>query len=179
MKDFELWTGALTAEKCEELEKIAEDTCDALEQGTIFSDRDVHNKIRNSKVGWTDAPEIKSILEYYYKEANRSKFGFDVDYMPSVQYTIYQPNNFYSWHHDINWISEKAYDRKLSIVVQLTDSSSYEGGAFQFKYIKDPEGFEQQGSILVFPSYHMHRVQPILSGTRKSLVAWVEGPKWR
>ena len=36
-----------------------------------------------------------------------------------------------------------------------------------------------RGTLVAFPSYVMHRVTPVTSGTRKSLVAWVAGPKFR
>ena len=42
-----------------------------------------------------------------------------------------------------------------------------------------PEGFKAQGSVLVFPSYLVHRVSEITKGTRRSLVNWIEGPRWR
>jgi PKHD-type hydroxylase len=36
-----------------------------------------------------------------------------------------------------------------------------------------------RGTLVAFPSYLLHRVTPITSGTRKSLVAWVSGPVFR
>ena len=71
------------------------------------------------------------------------------------------------------------YDRKLSVVVQLTDPDEYEGGEFKFKYVEQPEGFNNRGSVLVFPSYLEHCVTPVTKGTRHSLVTWIEGPRWR
>ena len=37
----------------------------------------------------------------------------------------------------------------------------------------------EKGSVIVFPSFHRHRVTPVTSGIRHSLVTWVEGPHWR
>jgi PKHD-type hydroxylase len=37
----------------------------------------------------------------------------------------------------------------------------------------------QKGSALLFPSYMLHRVTPVTSGTRKSLVLWVGGNPYR
>ena len=71
------------------------------------------------------------------------------------------------------------YDRKLSVVVQLTDPSDYEGGIFEFKTVETPANFKTRGSILVFPSYLEHQVTEITEGTRYSLVCWAEGPRWR
>ena len=75
--------------------------------------------------------------------------------------------------------------RKLSVTCQLTDGSEYEGGELQFDYRDyDPHLREEskhvttvkeilpKGSIIVFPSYVWHRVQPVTKGTRYSLVMW-------
>ena len=35
------------------------------------------------------------------------------------------------------------------------------------------------GTVIAFPSYVLHRVTPIESGTRKALVIWVAGPEFR
>jgi len=38
-----------------------------------------------------------------------------------------------------------------------------------------PFSMREIGSVIVFPSFLYHQVTPILSGTRKSLVAWFTG----
>ena len=35
------------------------------------------------------------------------------------------------------------------------------------------------GSFIVFPSFIQHRVLPVTKGTRRSLVGWASGPKFR
>ena len=42
-----------------------------------------------------------------------------------------------------------------------------------------PEEVEEKGTVLIFPSFYKHQVNPVTSGTRHSLVTWVEGPHWR
>ena len=61
----------------------------------------------------------------------------------------------------------------------MSDSNDYVGGDFEFDEIKTNVDFKSQGTIIVFPSYLRHRVLPVTSGVRKSLVAWFYGPKWR
>jgi len=41
------------------------------------------------------------------------------------------------------------------------------------------EQLKTQGTALIFPSFIVHKVNPVTKGTRHSLVAWIEGPKWR
>jgi PKHD-type hydroxylase len=38
---------------------------------------------------------------------------------------------------------------------------------------------KKKGSVLLFPSWILHRVTPVTKGVRKSIVVWVTGPKFR
>jgi hypothetical protein len=40
-------------------------------------------------------------------------------------------------------------------------------------------GPRERGTVIAFPSCVLHRVTPITAGTRKSLVVWITGPKFR
>ena len=65
--------------------------------------------------------------------------------------------------------------RKLTMVIQLSDPSEYEGG--QLELFEDIQIPKQKGLVAMFPSFgNYHRVTPVLSGTRKVLVAWIWGP---
>ena len=80
---------------------------------------------------------------------------------------------------------EKGKIRKLSMTCQLTDGSEYKGGELEFDFRNyDPHMRDEskhriqckeilpKGSIIVFPSFVWHRVKPVTSGTRYSLVVW-------
>lgn len=181
---YMFWEGVLSAEDCSELISIAEETGHSWSKGGTFSDNDevssdTLKNVRDSLVGWTDSEKIKKTIQHYAMEANRQCFNFDITYVPAIQYSKYTEGSFYGWHHDIDWFDDKGYDRKLSVIVQLSPPEQYSGGDFEFKHIDAPEKFRTQGSILVFPSYHVHRVTKVVQGERNSLVAWVEGPRWR
>ena len=102
--------------------------------------------------------------------------------------SVYKLNQFYDWHCD-SWV--KPYDkpespdhgkiRKLSVTVSLSDDTDYEGGDFEFDFRNTDSGSNQprlckeirpKGSVVVFPSFVWHRVKPVTSGTRYSLVIW-------
>lgn len=176
---WQLWEGALPKEKCEELIAICKSR--ELVDATIFAGKDYETvrDVRETQVAFINDQQIKGIMMHYFNEANRNAFGIDIDYLPDSQYGEYSEGSFYNWHHDINWQADTPYDRKLSIVIQLSDPDDYDGGEFEFKNIVKPENFYKQGSVLVFPSYLVHRVTEITRGQRKSLVNWIEGPRWR
>jgi PKHD-type hydroxylase len=72
--------------------------------------------------------------------------------------------------------------RKLSMTIQLSEPNEYEGGEFEIDPefgVLDQAVIKQRGTVLVFPSFLRHRVAPVTSGIRRSLVCWAEGPKFR
>ena len=70
--------------------------------------------------------------------------------------------------------------RKLSIVVQLSEPNEYQGGDLQFMYASEPyTAIKEKGSVYTFPSFVMHKVTPVFSGVRRTLVAWVAGPAFK
>lgn len=137
------------------------------------------SEVRKTKIAWTSNNHLTELVNSYTATANRAVFGFDVSYIPPLQFGEYSEGSYYGWHHDIDWEDSSMFSRKLSFVLQLTDPAEYEGGEFEFKTVQAPIGFSAQGSILVFPSYYEHRVTEITKGTRYSLVCWAEGPRWR
>jgi len=67
--------------------------------------------------------------------------------------------------------------RKLTVIAQLSDENSYEGGDV---YVQEGSELIQttkkKGSVIVFPSFLMHCVKPVTKGIRNSIVLFVYGP---
>jgi PKHD-type hydroxylase len=111
---------------------------------------------------------------------NQQMFGFDLNsFQEGFQFTQYEaPTGHYDYHVD------RLYGktiRKLTFVLQLTDPSEYEGGELQIYDGGEKEETlgKERGTIWFFPTWTLHRVTPITSGMRNSLVGWVNGPKFR
>ena len=158
-------------------------------QTGLGADGKKNESVRRSEVRWIDTGDtgskfIMDILNYYVSQANRMSFGVNIADTYDVQYTKYKAKDkgFYDWHFDTFWANTSEYDRKLSVTIQLSDSDEYEGGDFKIdpQYIPpDNKELRKKGTILVFPSVIRHMVTPVTKGERKSLVAWIEGPKWK
>jgi PKHD-type hydroxylase len=174
--NWQLSVGAINKDECETIISRCKATL-PMQNATTFSSND--NAGRKTQVAWTDDQKLMEIATYYTLAANRNAFGVELGYMPPLQFGEYAVGGHYDWHHDVNWENDTKYDRKLSIVIQLSDPNTYEGGEFEFREIEKPLAFRTQGSVLVFPSYLMHRVLPVTQGTRYSLVGWMEGPRWK
>lgn len=190
---WEIWPGALSSEYCEYICSKAS-TIEGIEARVGLTathdgvETSTNHDVRRSTVRWLDVPnahaDIAETLMRFVKRSNRTNFGFDITWMNEIQFTEYHGaatgGGKYDWHYDVFWENPQPFDRKLSIVVQLSDPSEYEGGEFEFFGVEQVgEQFKQKGSVLVFPSFFHHRVHPVTKGRRLSLVSWVEGPKFR
>ena len=101
--------------------------------------------------------------------------GFSDDF----QYTVYHgtEGGHYGWHLDL---TAHPIPRKLSLSIQLSDPDDYEGCDLQFYGSRQLEiAPRTRGAAIIFPSYILHRVTPVISGTRKALVAWASGPRFK
>lgn len=119
---------------------------------------------------------------------NSNFFDFDIKGFSHFQYTCYDSTgSHYDYHLDINFgipSSEISLDRvptrKLSVSLILSDPSEYTGGEFMIKEGKKEETIPQpQGAAICFPSFMQHKVCPIISGKRESIVVWAVGPRFR
>ncbi len=144
------------------------------------------NTRRRSDVVWIRDPWLLSAALIIAKVANKDAgWDLDLDVVEPLQYTEYSPSDEYGWHTDqANAPYPDMRVRKVSFSVFLNDE--FEGGQFDLEvYGPNVEQraltFEKlkPGTPLFFQSDMWHRVRPITSGLRKSLVGWVLGTKFR
>ncbi len=152
-------------------------------KATISGDQKYNDEIRKSSVIFIDNTPENDWL--YHKlgsvaiKTNNESYWFDLlGFHQELQLTKYSEGDFFDWHLDFG--AGEISARKLSVTVQLSDPDEYEGGDLQFminqKIVTAPR---TKGTVIVFPSFIMHRVTPITKGTRQSIVGWVSGPPYR
>ena len=118
-------------------------------------------------------------------ELNKQYWNFDLHGYEVIQYTEYDEVVMIDWHTDhVNNYNENhgsLGDRKLSISLVLNDD--YAGGEFCIAAPEPKTDYKtlqlNKGDAIIFPSFMFHKVKPVISGTRKALVIFVEGPKFR
>ena len=178
---YKLWRGGagLTAQDLDRVSALAEAT--QIQKAKLGTERTEDTKARSNQTAWLNDPWLKERLWRFTEEANRRAFSFDVTRCCDVQYTEYHASEsgHYNWHIDVAYASDVPFDRKISLTVQLSDPSDYEGGEFGISRVDLPEWHKEKGTVLAFPSYILHKVAPVTKGVRRSLVAWFEGPRWR
>jgi PKHD-type hydroxylase len=179
MRDlYQVWPSSLNSEQVDRITAIA--LRQPVEEATVFSDGESMRGIRSCTVRWLDDEWIRALLWSYVEQANNSGFHVALERRSEMQFTEYNAEKgaHYDWHHDVKWNGQSAYDRKLSITVQLSGADEYQGGDFEFDEVKTNADFRSKGTVLVFPSYLRHRIHPITLGTRRALVSWFFGPRW-
>ena len=181
---------ALTENICKEIIKLGKKNKSKL--GTIHSKKIKQlKKIRNSNVKWLDQRWLYQTISPYIATANRNAgWNFEYSWFEPIQFTIYKKNQFYDWHQDAGRDVYKSKDlnwnnkiRKLSIIVSLTDPKKYKGGELEIELPGKKNKINtlklKRGTIVVFPSFIWHRVKPVKSGERNSLVNWIIGKPWQ
>lgn len=169
-----------------------------LHEGSIANDI-LNENVRKNKIGWiSDSNWFCGMIYSYVMKSNNKNFLYDISGFENetLQFTNYDKTNFYKWHcdselagyeiptnnnkEDFLTLSNEIV-RKLTVSVQLSDEYDYEGGELQLmteveKLYTAPK---EKGTIIIFDSRTKHRVRKIKSGSRKSLVGWVVGPRWK
>lgn len=181
--NYYYFTNAFTPEEIVKIIKIGESQ--VKQSGTTVSNEleSTVNDYRVSEISWiNDNHETKWIYEklaHNAKLANKEMWNFDLwGYYDSLQYTKYYGNGgHYDWHADLG---ASISNRKLSCVLQLSTPEEYEGGDLEMNpgggIISVPKGL---GTLCFFPTFLLHRVTPLTSGVRKSLVTWISGANFR
>ena len=166
---------------------------------TAITTGGVNLSVRDSKTSWINTTHwVAGLCYHYVLLANRQNFLYDVDGFDgeTMQYTSYSPGEYYGWHQDTGLGSmsvpgEDAQEvflmkncervRKLSFIMQLSNPDEYSGGEVQLMRDTGKTFFlpKERGTIIVFDSRTRHRAKAVRSGTRKSLVGWVSGPRWK
>ena len=150
----------------------------------------INKKKRNSQIAWVKSPDLRiMLLEIMIKVNYTAAWNLGIAGLEPPQYTKYNKGGFYNWHMDQgppmlenNWL----FVRKVSMTLNLTDPKEYEGGELELEidspnednWQSDSRSVQLKGpknSAVFFLSDTYHRILPIQSGTRKSLVAWFIG----
>lgn len=184
VQPFVWWEDAFTEQELNWLQQQAKN---ADKRGNVGEspDKQILDKIRRSDVAWlaknNETAWVFKKLGHVVSTLNRMYYRFDLTGIgEDLQLTNYNASEqgMYGWHQDYG--GNNSPSRKLSLVLQLTDPSEYEGGNLQVMTEVNPTNVpKQRGLIVVFPSYTVHQVTPVTQGSRQSLVSWIIGPVFR
>ncbi|MBT9384620.1 2OG-Fe(II) oxygenase [Pseudooceanicola sp. CBS1P-1] len=181
---FHVVPDAFTPAECQALITAADQSGLARDAGLVRRERD--HDLRRADLVWVDdLPETDWVMNRLIdlvRVANREVFDFALDdFSESPQIARYgaERQGHFGWHSDIGE-GTLASRRKLTLVAQLSDPAAYEGGALEVWYDSNIRTAPlPQGSVVLFPSFALHRVQPVTAGERHSLTVWAHGMPFR
>ena len=175
-----------TPEECDRIIEIG--NWETLETAKVRGGS-VQSQIRSSSLRFIepDGVKVKWIFERLKEitdNVNDRIYEFQLNYFSPPQFTHYGVGDYYDWHMDLlmGKPCEAMFMRKLSATVFLSNPKHYTGGELLMGRNTDG-GHEEiieakQGSMVLFPSFIWHKINPVKSGERYSLVVWNEGHKF-
>ncbi|MDB4122460.1 2OG-Fe(II) oxygenase [Octadecabacter sp.] len=174
---------AFSGAECERI--IASIASSPKDEALLVGKNRDHNK-RRAELVWIDNVDgmswVMERLIDLVRNSNRDQFDFDLrNFAESPQVATYKAasGGHFAWHSDIG-DGLLARQRKLTLVLQLSTSQSYEGGDFQVMPSANVLTANRgQGCVSIFPSFSLHQVTPVTNGIRHSLTVWAHGPSFR
>lgn len=151
----------------------------------------LNNNIRKGQIKFIQNgdPAFRDVFDKIWLdalEANHKFFNFHITKLDYIQISKYTADNYseYKSHQDVFWLNgDPEFHRKLSCSIQLSNPLDYDGSDLELENVDEEyppvNDIRMQGTSIYFPSFIYHKVTPITRGTRYSLVAWFDGPKWR
>ena len=109
--------------------------------------------------------------------SNQHWWQYNITHANQTEFLIYKPEGHYNPHIDTEH-QHTNETRKLTALAFLNDD--FEGG----KFFLNATGnlyypFQEKGTVIVFPSYMIHGVEPVTKGVRYSAVTWLVGPYFK
>ena len=170
--------------------------------GSSFRNSNVTWIDESDKDGALPWPELTKQITQQVNNINDKNWGFDLSQYEPLQYSIYNEGDYYDWHNDQREsVYEDGLVRKLSFTVFLNED--YDDGDFEIVELSAAKELPKlnvenvsatllvneggmitgpqpaAGTMIVFPSYLWHRVEPVIKGPRKSLVGWFLGKPFK
>lgn len=183
-KTFIAFRSIFTAEECDRIMAFSMSS-NNFQEGVVWHGGTgayiVDNELRKVRTSYHPRNEatawIYQRMDECFHEA-AAHFALDIknESEEEIKIMMYGPtDHFTKWHRDTG--PDYSGLRKLSMSVLLSERDAYEGGHLEI----DPEEPTRQtlrinlpkGAGVAFPSDKLHRVAPIVSGTRFSLVNWI------
>lgn len=171
----------------EEIEKILDlEDLQNFAKGSVGTEHSVDTNIRDSQISWVvqdnNSDWLFQKFAFYVSQVNYDHFMYDIDGFDTFQFTKYSTEEHYDWHIDLMMGSPYfEWERKISASIMLTDPSDYGGGEIEIVAQGNFNGSVKEkpnkGDIVFFASWMPHKVHPVTSGIRKTLVAWIMGKR--
>jgi len=183
-----VFKNAINKKTCQQIIRFGKNKWTKAEvQNNLLDGKHLDTNTRKADIVWFDDETVYNMCWNFLLTANRNaNWNFKIDACEPMQITRYKKNGHYEFHFDGNGFTRfnnpndkllHGAVRKLSMTIVLNED--YEGGEVEFFDNNSGLIKEKMGTVIVFPSYMVHRVRPVTKGTRYSLVAWFCGQPFK
>lgn len=129
-----------------------------------------------------DSEWIYQRINNLIEAVNNQYYKFRINSLENIKFMEYQENDYFDWHIDICGKDPINWCRKINTVTFLSDHNDYQGGQIIFNQNggkENPDIRQEQGSILLFPSFQPHKVCPVKKGKRYALSLIAQGDSFQ
>jgi PKHD-type hydroxylase len=123
-----------------------------------------------------EAAEFREIVETALQRNTILQMAVQPKYIHSVLFSRYEVGMSYGTHVDNAFMAKEQFLRSdVSFTLFLNPLSSYAGGDLVVETLDGERSYKlDAGSILVYPSSTLHRVEPVTEGVRLVVVGWIQ-----
>ncbi|MCG8365972.1 MAG: Fe2+-dependent dioxygenase [Pseudanabaenales cyanobacterium] len=128
------------------------------------------------KAGTSQAKELKELVKTAISRNPLFQAAVRPKVVHSVLFSRYDIGMSYDRHTDNAFMGGQAFLRSdVSLTLFLSSPDAYEGGELVIEGADDEQTYKLgAGSMIVYPSSTLHRVEPVTRGTRLVVAAWVQ-----
>lgn len=126
--------------------------------------------------GSTQLHKLRELVDRAFKRNDLFQMAALPKTMHSVLFSRYDVGMSYGSHVDNAVMGEQTKVRSdISLTLFLSDPSTYTGGELVIESTQGEQAFKlPAGSMIVYPSSTLHRVEPVSQGVRLAAVTWVQ-----
>ncbi len=120
--------------------------------------------------------EVRSIVLQALKRNDLFQMVARPKKIRPILFSRYQVGMYYGTHVDNAIMGDENLTRSdVSLTLFLSPPSSYEGGELVIESSQGEQSFKlDAGSMIVYPSWTLHRVEKVTEGVRLAAVTWVQ-----
>jgi len=152
--------------------------CETLLEKTRFYRSDSESFGRRVDISYLKPEQFSWVFEKIASVASRKNlWGLALSAISEpMRIQRYRRRDYSDPHSDYDYATPD--HSKLTVIVPLVDRGDWDGGVLEIgNSFLAPR--MQQGDAVIFPSFSLHRVTPVIRGVRIVLSAWISGPPLR
>ena len=134
----------------------------------------MHKVYNDEKTNFPHAPIFEAFKTIDHQVFRVNTEGYHVhDYMSMNKFS---KGDYYSMHQDLVM---QMNTRKLTAVLNLSNSDDLQGGELSFLNIEDKPEFNEPGYIHIFPSFIPWEIKKVKKGEKTMITAFAHGEEYK